>query len=87
MTGQHPSLPHLRRAHDELLLARLELRTGRDEYRAERMEVDEMILIVEATIADVMLRDVDIANDESGETLAWSRQTRGALGKPVVGGL
>lgn len=82
----HPALDALRRAHDELLLARLELRNGPHEYRAERMEVDEIILTLEATIADVMLRDFETSPEAREDAQAWERQTRAPIGKPVNGG-
>ena len=72
----HPSLQHLRSALDALHIARTDLRNGPHEYRAERAEVDEIIHSLEATIADVMLRDYEQTPEAREDAVAWDRQTR-----------
>lgn len=77
----HPALDALRRAHDELLVARLELRNGSHEYRAECSEVGLIIESVEAAIADIMLRDFELSPEGREEERALEESRR-----PYAGG-
>jgi len=83
----HLATPAIAAAIAQLELALVEFRNGPEGYRCEREFVKETLKTLRTVLADVAFEDEQRSPAARADALAWDRQTRPTLGKPVLGGL